>query len=54
VSAVGRAVLLALALLTAACATGGPAGTGGRTRCAEDSPNDPLRPLVFLFCAQSP
>lgn len=53
-SATTRAVLLALALLTAACATGGPAGTGRRTRCAEDSPNDPLRPMVFLFCIQSP
>ena len=53
-SATARAVLLALALLTAACATGGPAGTGRRPRCVEDNPNDPLRPLVFLFCVQSP
>ncbi|MBI1735153.1 MAG: hypothetical protein HYR51_08270 [Candidatus Rokubacteria bacterium] len=47
--------LLLAALSLSACATGGPAG-GSRSRCAEDSPGEPggLRPLVFVFCVQSP
>jgi hypothetical protein len=54
-SDVKRTTLIAvLALLLTACATGGPAATGARTRCAEDSPGETMRPLVFLFCAQSP
>jgi hypothetical protein len=46
--------LVLVALLLAACATGGPAGSGSRARCADDPPGDALRPLIFLFCVQSP
>jgi hypothetical protein len=48
-------VLLVAALVLSACATGGPAG-GARAGCAHDSPGEPggLRPLVFLFCVESP
>jgi hypothetical protein len=51
-----RVVALVLAtLFGGACATGGPAGVAPRTRCADDRGGDPnLRPLVFLFCVQSP
>jgi hypothetical protein len=45
--------LLAAALVVSACATGGPAG-GTRARCAEEGPGDAPRPLVFVFCVQSP
>jgi hypothetical protein len=42
-----------VALLFAACATGGPAGTGSRSRCADDHGDAGLRPMVFVFCFQS-
>jgi hypothetical protein len=51
-----RSVALAvLALLLAACATGGgPAGTNARSRCSDHGGDPALQPMVFLFCIQSP
>ena len=48
--------LVVAACLLGACATGGPAGTGARIRCTDDRFGDQpgMRPLVFLFCVQSP
>ncbi len=60
---IGRAgVLVALALVLLGCA--GPAGSSPpssgvpRARCLGDSSreaaSDPMRPLFFLFCVESP
>ena len=47
--------LVVAALLLGACATGGPAGIAPRTRCADEHFGDPgMRPLIFVFCVQSP
>lgn len=55
-------ILLALALVLLGCA--GPTGSGAsssetpRARCLGDSRReasaDPMRPLFFLFCVESP
>jgi hypothetical protein len=53
VRAVAAVAVVVSALVVSACATGGPAG-GSRTRCSEDGPGDATRPLVSVFCIQSP
>jgi hypothetical protein len=55
VSPVRGIALLVVALLLAACATGGPAAVGGRQNCAEDQRGSTgLNPMFFVFCLQSP
>lgn len=52
--------MLALLALLAGCASMTPAqphprsGSSPRARCLSDPNDTQLRPLIFLFCAESP
>jgi hypothetical protein len=53
-------LVLLVALIFAGCASAGPvqerprAGSAPRARCLSDPNEAALRPLIFLFCAESP
>jgi hypothetical protein len=53
-----RALVLLLLIATAGCAAAPPPATRGshvpRTRCLNDPNETGARPLIFLFCVETP
>lgn len=54
----GRLVVVALGLVTAGCASSGPKigqdAPPVHTRCLYDRNEGATRPIIFLFCVESP